>query len=137
MLEIALALALSAPPINGSIEYSEQFKKAAKSAWALSRDGMIDYFEAGFVVNKDGSVGKVEGNKDIEHPHIGFYTSEGTLGVFHTHPNNCWGLPSQGDIRIAKLEHITVWVQSRYGLYVVDWNGKVERVFKGTGWLDK
>jgi hypothetical protein len=125
------------------IENSPDFKKAARNAWSITtRAGIAEHrpVEAGFTVDSEGKPSEVSQNDEPAKGAAGSLKQNfdsGTKEAFHTHPNfgNAGQEPSSGDIDVAKKTKRQIMVSSSKGLFEVDAQGNVSKVFNGTGWM--
>jgi hypothetical protein len=139
----ATPLANPQPTAAGAIENSDQFRNQSDAAWKAVNKGFNTYAESGFSVGKDGNAGplrtevtpRMPGQTVIDRDKINFKTSD--LGVVHTHPDNSVPGPSQNDIAAAKKIGKTIWVTSQGGLYSVEKDGNVTRIFKSENWMNE
>jgi hypothetical protein len=121
------------PTADDALENSEAFKKAAASLYAnmqsnerMQRGGS----EYGKVIDKTGKAGPLEEMKDL--PTKGHLIQEihkSDMGAIHTHDKWHQPDPSEADKEAAQKAHTTIWVVSRDGLYAVDPEGKVTRLY--------
>jgi hypothetical protein len=127
---------LKAPTKEGSLEYSDAFRKAARNAINASRGFMGN--EAGFASDAQGNPGRTQqdvggGSQTARHIHI--TAPSNAQYTLHTHPRRTGGdEPSPDDIQNAKNLRHTVYVASQAGLFAVDPGGSVTHVFKNEDW---
>jgi hypothetical protein len=88
------------PTREGSLEYSDEFRSAAKKAYDLSGDGRLNR-EAGFSVDKSGVPGPMQYN-DMKHGDesgsLAIQTEPSALGTLHTHRDVGNPQPSPHDV---------------------------------------
>jgi hypothetical protein len=134
----ALDTPVASPTKEGSLEYSEPFRKAARDAVGASRNFTGN--ESGFATDASGRPGKTQtsiGEGSNTH-HLAIVTPAGAEATLHTHPKHTGAdEPSDDDIKIAKKGHHTVYIASSGGLFAVDRNGSVTRVFENADWASK
>jgi hypothetical protein len=126
------------PRKEDSLEYSEDFRKAAQDAWDAAGSGMQP-IEAGLAINNYGKAGRItthkhRGEKD---PEVSIETYPNTMATLHTHTNYSSANPSQKDIAAAKKAHQTLYLVSKTGLHCVDPSGKVTTVFDNLDFMQK
>lgn len=105
---------------QGCIEHSEAFKAAAREAWNTTSNGKQQHAEAGFLANRDGSMGPVQKNVTEGTPQVAGSLTQligpKTLLEFHIHPNAAMQQPSEHDVTVAKILKRVVFVQNLGGL---------------------
>ena len=132
------------PTAEGAVENSDDFRYAAKKASEQSSLGESGRggreVEAGFVVPKQGKIGKVSAELNssaYKSGHIHQTLSSDDLGALHTHDKFHNATPSDDDIATAKMAHRTIWVTSRAGLFGVDPGGQVTQIFSKADWMNE
>jgi hypothetical protein len=135
---------LKQPTEEGVLEHSEDFKAAAKKAWARVSYGEFQQ-EAGFMVDKAGKMSRVQLGKEIGQSETVGSTVfqvplEGIFANLHTHPrpivSKKWvQQPSQADIDVAKDNRQNVYVLTSSGLWQVEPDGIVNHVFASNDWM--
>jgi len=142
----ALNTPVAGPTKEGSLEYSDAFRGAARKAIGMAtsdesrrKHGSNAGGEAGFEIRRDGSTGPVNFSADQESTRgsMSQAVSPNTLGIFHTHDSFHQGDPSGADVAAAKKAKTTVYVASRDGLYSVDPSGVRTRVFTNPDWMSR
>ncbi len=124
------------PTREGTLEMSDQFRKAARDAVSASRGFMGN--EAAFAVDAQGNPGKIQqeiGAGSQNAHHVAIKAPSNALATLHTHPRRTGAdEPSPEDIQVAKNQHHTIYVASQGGLFAVDPGGAVSHVFKSPSW---
>jgi hypothetical protein len=136
-LHPALDTPATAPTKEGSLEYSEPFRKVAAAAWNSSALGMLPG-EAGAYLDAKGQPSKVQWQGG-DGSHAGMTVSMPAAAPYllHTHPNNRDSAPSPQDIKSAVTAHKTIYVTSKAGLFAVDPKGNVSQVFRNSDWASQ
>jgi hypothetical protein len=135
--------ALDTPPVagptkEGSLEYSEAFRKAATDAWRASGLG-TQPGEAGAYLDAQGQPSKVQWQAEgaSSQARMGVSVPKDAPYLLHTHPNDRDSAPSPQDIKSAITKNKTIYVTSKAGLYAVDPAGKVSQVFRNSDWASQ
>jgi hypothetical protein len=125
------------PTKEGSLEYSDAFRKAATNAVGASRNFTGN--ESGFAVDASGQPGKTQTTIGAGGSHnLAIVAPSNAEATLHTHPMKTGAdEPSADDIQIAKKMHHTVYVASKGGLFAVDPGGSVSHIFKSADWANQ
>lgn len=125
------------PTKEGALEYSEQFRMAARNAIGASRNFTGN--ESGFSSDAQGNPGKIQTTVGVATAgashQLKIAGPSNAQYTLHTHPKNTGSdQPSPEDVQNAKNLHRTVYVASQAGLFSVDPGGRVTQVFKNPDW---
>jgi hypothetical protein len=130
------------PDKSGVLELSPDFKKAALSAMmktnAQSFQNSGVGLEAGFTVGKHGEPSAVTTMRDESgesRGHMRQSMSADDFGALHTHDARHSDVPSADDQNAARTSRKRIFVTSRSGLYEIDAQGGVTRVFQSPTWF--
>jgi proteasome lid subunit RPN8/RPN11 len=116
MLKIVSWVVLSpAYAVAASLTCRPDVHDAMLKAWQASENG-TSMFEASFMIRADGSI-DYRGNPREYHKSNLKAIPEGTIAVFHTHPNVGDPGLSRADRAVADQNGVFVYVISNKGLY--------------------
>lgn len=130
----------SQPTVEGSVEHSDAFRNAGYEAQGAQLGSKTK--EAGFTVGRDGSMGKTtthDAGASETIANMDQTVDSSMLGAAHTHPSQAFqtGQPSPRDIKAAKTSRKTIWTSGYDGLWSVDPQGAVLKIYDGTKWQQK
>jgi hypothetical protein len=130
------------PDKNGVLELSPKFRQAALSAMiktnaqSLQNSGVG--LEAGFTVGNNGepsAVTTMKDESDESRGHMRQYVGPNDFAAVHSHDLRHADTPSEQDRDAARTSGKRIFITSRSGLYEINAQGGVTRVFSSPSWM--